>query len=104
MEGWGKGRLQPPLNESKWQQQNHNCQISPYTVWEIKHDFRIKWFGNKASGVCSLKQKLYSVFILFVLTVYFFLSYSLKLSEQVYNCVYFDGNLDFKISEREGQW
>lgn len=71
MEGWGKGRLQPPLNENKWKQQNHNCQIS-HTVWEIKHDSRTKWFDNKASGVCGLKQKLYSVFILFVLTVYFF--------------------------------
>ena len=55
--------------------------------------------------MCSLKQKLHSVFLLFVLTVYFFfLSYSVKLSQQVNNYVYLDRKLDFRISEREGQW
>ena len=25
MEGWGEGRLQLPLNENKWKQENHNA-------------------------------------------------------------------------------
>ena len=37
-------------------------------------------------------------------SVFFFLSYSVKLSQQVNNYVYLDRKLDFRISEREGQW
>ena len=75
----GKLRLSVTLEQMLWQQVLKSVQPKTETSLSI-------------STVCTD-----SVF-------FFFLSYSLKLSQQVNNYVCLDRKLDFRISEREGQW
>lgn len=55
-----------------------------------------------------MQSKTKTVFSIYTVCIdsvfFFFFSYSLKLSEQGNDYVYFDRNVDFRISDRESHW